>query len=198
MPPAVLEYEASLPSLDGCCREERNAPIWRGRSDSRDPGAETLVFRGDGPVGSGGSHPYRARQLKNGKQSMTEAARRPLILVVDDVEEDRVYLCTIVESAGYEVRCANDAEAGLKEARRGQPSLVIMDVQMPGLSGLEATRRLKSDPLTARMPVIIVTGYDMNRKEAREARYDGFLKKPVVHEELTTLIERLLSPPSAG
>src|SRR5687768_12749772 len=109
--------------------------------------------------------------------SMTEAARRPLILVVDDVEEDRVYLCAIVEWAGYEVRSATDAEEGLKEARRGQPALVIMDVKMPGISGLEATRRLKSDPLTARMPVVIVTGHDMDRKEAREARHDAFLKK---------------------
>jgi two-component system, cell cycle response regulator DivK len=75
---------------------------------------------------------------------------------------------------------------------------VIMDVQMPGISGLEATRRLKSDPLTARMPVIIVTGHDMNRKEAREARHDAFLKKPVVEQELRAMIERLLSMQSPG
>ncbi len=128
---------------------------------------------------------------------MTQADR-PLVLVVDDVEEDRVYLCAILERAGFEVRIAVDAEAGLKEARQRGPALIVMDVQMPGISGLEASRRLKMDPLTARIPVIVVTGHEMNRKEAREARYDAFLKKPVQEKEVIATVARLLAPPAAG
>ncbi|MEO5511624.1 MAG: response regulator, partial [Longimicrobiales bacterium] len=117
---------------------------------------------------------------------MNEGVRGPLILVVDDVEEDRVYLSAILTKAGYEVRSVGDAEAGLKEARQGQPrpALVVMDVQLPGISGLEATRRLKMDPLTARMPVVVVSAHDLNRKESRDANYDAVLRKPVGEEDL--------------
>jgi CheY-like chemotaxis protein len=123
---------------------------------------------------------------------MNERARRPRILVVDDVEEDRVYLSAILSKAGYEVRSVSDAEEGLKEARQGRPALVVMDVQLPGISGLEATRRLKMDPLTARMPVIVVSAHDLNRKESREANYDAVLRKPVGEEDLLAMVAGLL------
>lgn len=123
---------------------------------------------------------------------MNEARRRTLILVVDDIEDDRVYLRAVLEAAGYEVRVAEDAENGLQQARQAQPALIVMDVQLPGISGLEATRRLKSDPLTARTPVIVVTAHPLDRRDAREARYDAILHKPVDEKELTLYVERLL------
>ncbi len=127
---------------------------------------------------------------------MSDEVRPPVVFVVDDLEEDRVYLCAILERAGYEVRSCGDAETGLEAARRGKPSLIVMDVQLPGISGLEATRRLKMDPLTARIPVVVVTAHQASRKEAREARYDAFLTKPVDEAALIATVTLLLESAS--
>jgi two-component system cell cycle response regulator DivK len=124
---------------------------------------------------------------------MKEALRRPHILVVDDVEEDRLYLRAVLERAGHEITEAVDAEAGLQQARQMQPVLIIMDVKMPGISGLEATRRLKSDPLTARTPVIVVSAHAVDRRQARESRYDALLQKPILESELVAVVKRLLA-----
>ena len=123
---------------------------------------------------------------------MAEAAGRSLILVVDDVEEDRLYLRSMLEGAGFEVCVSMSAEEGLEQARQRHPLLIVMDVKLPGISGLEATRRLKSDPLTARIPVIVVTAHAFDRRHARDARYDALLEKPVRSEDLVTSIKRLL------
>jgi two-component system cell cycle response regulator DivK len=67
-----------------------------------------------------------------------------------------------------------------------------MDIKLPGINGLEATRRLKSDPLTARTPVIVVTARGGERRSAAGARYDAFLEKPVSSEDLLETVNRLL------
>lgn len=128
---------------------------------------------------------------------MSDAAVRALILVVDDVEEDRLYVQSILENMGHEVCVAESAEDGLKMARQRQPSLIVMDVKLPGISGLEATRRLKSDPLTARTPVVVVTAHPLDRKHARDARYDALLHKPINEKEFAGYVSRLLAGESA-
>jgi two-component system cell cycle response regulator DivK len=122
---------------------------------------------------------------------MSTELRLPLILVVDDVEEDRMYLQSILEGGGYEVCSSENAEAGLWVARQRHPSLIVMDIVLPGIDGVEATRRLKLDPLTARTPVIMVTGQPLERR-TREARFDALLEKPVDGEVLLEHVRRLL------
>jgi two-component system cell cycle response regulator DivK len=122
---------------------------------------------------------------------MSEAAQ-PLILIVDDVEEDRLYMTAILEAAGYSVCIAENAETGMRLARQRQPVGIVMDVMLPGINGFEATRRLKSDPLTARTPVVIVTAHQLDRREARDARYDALLQKPVRDVDLCNELARLL------
>lgn len=121
-----------------------------------------------------------------------EHTESPLILIVDDVEEDRVYMGRMLEAAGYSVCVADTAESGLRMARQRHPALVVMDVKLPGISGLEATRRLKSDPLTARTPVVVVTGYAMERRKANDAHYDALLNKPLAEDVLCDTVARLL------
>ena len=123
---------------------------------------------------------------------MTDATR-PLILVVDDVDEDRHVIQAVLEGGGYEVCTAIDAEIGLQLARQRRPSLVIMDVKLPGIDGWEATRRLKSDPLTARTPVVVVTAHTGERRRDRSARPSAVLLKPVGAEELLTTVSSLLT-----
>lgn len=124
---------------------------------------------------------------------MTPGSGAESILIVDDVEEDRVYLRGVLEGAGRIVIEAKSAEEGLQIARQQQPSMIVMDIKLPGINGLEATRRLKSDPLTARTPVIVVTAsHAGERKNVVGARYDALLEKPVSSEELLATVNRLM------
>jgi CheY-like chemotaxis protein len=116
------------------------------------------------------------------------------ILIVDDVAEDRIYLRTILENEGHVVIEAETAEEGLQLARQQKPLLIVMDIKLPGINGLEATRRLKADPLTARTRVIVVTGQMEERRPVPGARYVALLEKPVNGQELTEIIDRLLQP----
>jgi two-component system cell cycle response regulator DivK len=132
---------------------------------------------------------YSQRHIK---QNMTPGSGVGSILIVDDVEEDRVYLRAVLEKAGRMVIEAATAEEGLQLARQQKPCLIVMDIKLPGINGLEATRRLKSDPLTARTPVIVVTAHAGERRSAAGARYDALLEKPVRSEDLTETVDRLL------
>lgn len=123
---------------------------------------------------------------------MSNESDRPLILIVDDMEEDRLIMKTILESAGYSVCVAEDAEAGMRIARQRNPVCIVMDVLLPGINGFDATRRLKADPLTARTPIVIVTAFQVDRREARAAHYDALLQKPVVDADLYKVLNRLL------
>ncbi|HVL76215.1 MAG TPA: response regulator, partial [Noviherbaspirillum sp.] len=89
------------------------------------------------------------------------------ILVIEDNALNRKLVRLILEKAGHQVWQACDAEQGLACAFAQQPDLILMDMQLPGISGLDATRRLKADPRTQRIPVIAVTAMAMMGDEAR-------------------------------
>jgi two-component system cell cycle response regulator DivK len=101
----------------------------------------------------------------------------------------------LLEQAGHAVLQARDAEAGIALARSDQPALILMDIQLPGLDGLGATRELKSDPRTASIPVIALTAFAMNGDDRRiiEAGCDGYIAKPLRYRELLAVIERKLA-----
>ena len=100
----------------------------------------------------------------------------------------------LLESAGHTVLGAVDAEAGLTLAREEQPDLILMDIQLPGMDGLEATALLKRDDLTRAIPVIALTALAMKGDEERirAAQSDGYISKSMdVKDVLTTVATHL-------
>src|SRR5208282_176403 len=100
----------------------------------------------------------------------------------------------LLQSAGHSVLSATDAEGGLMLARDGQPDLILMDMQLPGMDGLEATALLKGDAATRAIPVIALTALAMKGDEERirAAGCDGYIAKPMRYKEfLATVSEQL-------
>jgi putative two-component system response regulator len=116
------------------------------------------------------------------------------LLLVDDDERVRELLRTTFELADVEVCEAGDTRAAAHEIAFERPDAIVLDVSMPGESGLTLCRRLKDDPETADIPVVLLTG-ELLGEEAAEAGADAFLTKPFSPLELLGLIERL---PTAG
>lgn len=122
------------------------------------------------------------------------------ILLVEDNEDNRTIYRTILQHGGYEVAEAGDGEAALRMARELIPALVLMDISIPLIDGWEATRRLKSDPATARIPVIALTAHaqDADRQRSLEAGCDGYLVKPIEPRAVLREVERFVSHDGDG
>src|SRR5438067_321013 len=106
----------------------------------------------------------------------------------------------LLESAGHVVLSARDAEIGLTLARKEQPDLVLMDIQLPGMDGLEATALLKGDAMTRAIPIVALTALAMKGDEERirAAGCDGYIAKPLAYREfLATIADRLPQPLNA-
>ncbi len=103
------------------------------------------------------------------------------ILVVDDQPVNLKLLRVVLERAGYQVRTAVDGEDALRVLAGFRPRLVLMDLQLPGMDGLEVTRRLKADPATRDIVVVAVTAYAMkgDAERALAAGCDGYISKPI-------------------
>lgn len=118
------------------------------------------------------------------------------ILVVEDNELNMKLLLHLLMVGKYMVSKAGSAEEGLELARQDQPDLILMDVQLPGMSGLDATRIIKSDPSMKEIPVIALTSFAMqgDEQKAREVGCDGYITKPISTrtflQELNTCIEQ--------
>jgi two-component system cell cycle response regulator DivK len=117
------------------------------------------------------------------------------ILVIEDNAANMKLAVLLLGSAGHTVLCAVDAEAGLALARTGQPELILMDIQLPGMDGLAATTMLKQDPSTAAIPVIALTAMAMkeDREKTRTAGCDAYIAKPLRYQELYASIDHLLA-----
>ena len=116
------------------------------------------------------------------------------VLVVEDNPANMTLATFLLKSAGYGVLSATDAEAGLALARAEQPDLVLMDIQLPGMDGLQATAVLKGDAATRDIPVIALTALAMKGDEERirAAGCDGYIAKPLAYREfLATIAARL-------
>jgi len=109
------------------------------------------------------------------------AGRAPYVLVVDDNATNLELAVFALELEGFEVGTAIDAEGFRRALAARRPDAVLMDVQLPGTSGLDLTRELKADPATAGIPVIAVTAYAMKGDEqrTRAAGCDGYIAKPI-------------------
>ena len=116
------------------------------------------------------------------------------ILIVEDNPDNMSLLEFLLQSAGHAVLTATDAEAGLTLARDEQPNLILMDIHLPGMDGLEATGLLKRDAATRAIPVIALTALAMKGDEdrIRAAGCDGYISKPIRYKEfLETVVAQL-------
>jgi two-component system cell cycle response regulator DivK len=118
------------------------------------------------------------------------------ILVVEDNVANMKLATFILESAGHTVLPARDAESSLTVARTEQPDLILMDIQLPGMDGLEATSLLKKDDATRAIPVIALTALAMKGDEERirAAGCDGYIAKPMRYQELLAIVAAQLAP----
>ena len=107
------------------------------------------------------------------------------VLIVEDNAANMTLAMFLLQSAGHTVLTATDAEAGLTLAREEQPNLILMDIQLPDMDGLEATRLLKRDDATRGIPVIALTALAMKGDEERilAAGCDGYIAKPLRYQE---------------
>jgi two-component system cell cycle response regulator DivK len=117
------------------------------------------------------------------------------VLVVEDNPTNMKLAILLLEAAGHTVICATDAEAGLTLAREQRPNLILMDIQLPGMDGLQATALLKGDEATRAIPVIALTALAMKGDEARirAAGCDGYIAKPLVHHDFVASVSAQLA-----
>jgi CheY-like chemotaxis protein len=117
------------------------------------------------------------------------------ILLVEDNPLNRKLTTLILRKAGHTVAHAIDAESGLEKARAELPDLILMDIQLPGMSGLEATQLLKKEVATRSIPIIAITALAMKGDPERiaAAGCDGYLAKPLRYEHLWNVIEEYVN-----
>jgi CheY-like chemotaxis protein len=126
--------------------------------------------------------------------------RRPLILVVDDTEDNREMYVEYLQFVGFTALAASDGASAIDIARRSHPSIVLMDLSLPGTDGCEATRILKADPATQDIKIVALTGHAdaSDRARALMAGCDLFISKPCLPKELAEQLTLLLDPPTKG
>jgi len=117
------------------------------------------------------------------------------VLYVEDNEFNRKIVRHLLARTAYRLIEATDGEAGVTTAREGRPDLIIMDIQLPKKSGLDATRELRADPATAGIPIIVITSFALagDEQKAKDAGAAGYLAKPYSPRELLQMI-RTLAP----
>ncbi|HYE93126.1 MAG TPA: response regulator [Terriglobales bacterium] len=117
-----------------------------------------------------------------------------LILVVEDNDKNRKLVRDVLTFKGYEIVEAETGEDGVRLARERLPRLVLMDIQLPGIDGIEALRRLRADEATRGIPVLAVTAsaMDRDRQQIMAAGFDGYQSKPLNVKEFVAAVEAIL------
>lgn len=118
------------------------------------------------------------------------------ILFVEDQEDNRRIMRDLLKSAGYETIEAVTGLEGVTAAERERPDLILMDIQLPGIDGHEATRRIKANPELSDIPIIAVTSYALDGDDAKafEAGCDGYVTKPFSPRELLAKVREFIEP----
>lgn len=113
------------------------------------------------------------------------------ILIVDDNPVNLKLIRVLLAGEGYDVHTAGDADGALRVLKNSSPQLILMDVQLPGIDGLELTRRLKADPATRDIKILGLTAYAMkgDREKILAAGCDGYIAKPIDTRALPGLLE---------
>jgi two-component system cell cycle response regulator DivK len=118
-----------------------------------------------------------------------------LILIVEDNEKNLKLVRDVLQVKGYETLEAGTAEDGLQIARERVPDLILMDIQLPGMNGIEALKALRAEPVTAGIPVVAVTASVMqqDRQRIMHAGFDGFIEKPIKLRGLLDTVQQALA-----
>ena len=118
------------------------------------------------------------------------------ILVVEDNPTNMKLVHMVLDKAGYRVREATGAEDAIRAIAASPPDLVLMDVQLPGMDGFAAMQIIKSDAMTAAIPVIALTAFAMSGDEEKilDAGFDAYIAKPIRYAQLLEVIDKLLPP----
>src|SRR6185369_8744253 len=123
-----------------------------------------------------------------------------LILVVDDSADNVAVISLDLQQQGYRVVTASDGEDGVTVATQTMPNLILMDINLPTLDGLGATRRIRQTEGLRDVPIVAITAFGTEgfQRAAYDAGVSGYLTKPLDFDRLHTLIARLLSPSQSG
>ena len=118
-----------------------------------------------------------------------------LILVVEDNEKNRKLVRDVLTFKGYTVVEADNGEDGVRLAKERVPKLILMDIQLPGIDGIEALRRIRADEMTRGIPIVAVTAsaMDRDRQTIMAAGFDGYQSKPLNVKEFIMAVETILA-----
>ena len=119
---------------------------------------------------------------------------KDLILIVEDNEKNRKLVRDVLQFKGYQTIESENAEDAIRLAKEQRPALILMDIQLPGMNGMEALAQLRGDPRTRDIPVITVTASAMthDRKKIMAAGFDDYQRKPLDIKEFLSAIQRAL------
>ena len=123
---------------------------------------------------------------------------KPLILIIEDDQNSRKLVRDVLQVKGYRTLESETAEEGLRLAQAQRPALILMDIQLPGMNGIEALQALRANPDTQAIPVLAVTASVMHLQQTHivDAGFDALERKPISVAALLRKIENLLQPPS--
>ena len=118
-----------------------------------------------------------------------------LILVIEDNEKNRKLVRDVLTFKGYTVVESDNGEDGVRLAQERRPRLILMDIQLPGIDGIEALRRIRADEATRAIPVLAVTAsaMDRDRQKIMAAGFDGYQSKPLNVKEFVAAVEAALA-----
>ncbi|HXX84933.1 MAG TPA: response regulator [Casimicrobiaceae bacterium] len=122
-----------------------------------------------------------------------------LVLIVEDNERNLKLVRDVLQVKGYSTIEAGTAEHGIKLAAEKKPDLILMDIQLPGMNGIDALKALRKDPATAKIPVVAVTASVMqqDRKHITEAGFNGYVGKPINVKEFLETVRHALEQKNA-
>jgi CheY-like chemotaxis protein len=160
-------------------------------------GSETVALYQAQSASVDALHPNEApptSQLQSKSDTQEFTPQDFLVLVVDDTVDNLVIISLHLQQSGYRVVTATDGEEAIKVAALTHPDLILMDISMPGLDGLGATRKIREHPTLRPVPVIAVTAFTTEgfQRAAYDAGMEGYLTKPIDFERLNDLIRSLL------
>jgi PAS domain S-box-containing protein len=152
------------------------------------------TFRFEIPVGEGDASAIERKTTLGYVGQIRSASPGKRVLVVDDLDENRAFLTSLLDSIGFETRQASNGEEAVREFAIWSPHLIMMDIRMPQMDGIEAVRRVRAMPGGAEVRIMCVTAsaFDEDRDAARHAGVDDFLSKPVREDALFEKLRTLL------
>jgi len=166
--------------------------------EAKKPGMSSVVQPDMEEAASDETARSRTKARPQEKQGLDQMRTPGRVIIAEDEAINRIYLKRVLENAGYEVTQAADGEAALAAATMGDWNFILMDVSMPRMDGLEATRRIRAfqnDHSMRRVPIIALTAhaYAEDRAACTDAGMDGFLSKPFTEAALWVEVKRAVA-----